>query len=129
MARALNVQTPGAPKATDPSDAAVDQTTTDPASVDADQADPAQPAVAPDIKALVDAAVAAKLAELRTADVRAAEVVKELPTQDEATEQLMAEFKRSTNRPSGSVLTRDGWLALDNPFYTRQRDQDGFSKA
>jgi hypothetical protein len=125
MARALTVSIPGDPTSGGQNDADQDaESTTETADQPAESA-----ALAPDVAAIVQAEVARALAAQNARAAAAVNAVVELPTQDEGRAQLLDEFAAFPNKPSASVLTKDGWLAIDNPQYSRQRDQDGFSKA
>lgn len=125
MARALKVSIPGDSTSGVQSDADQNaESTTDSAVQPTESA-----ALAPDVAAIVKAEVARALAAQNARAAAAVNAVVELPTQDEGRAQLLDEFDAFPNKPSASVLTKDGWLALDNPRYSRQRDQDGFSKA
>lgn len=111
--RAQNVQTPGAEAPTDEQGAGQDAAT----GVDGSVGE--QPALAPDIQAMVQMEVARTLARERAsrAAAQAGPAGAELPTQAEA----LAKVKEDPNHRS--VLSKDGWVTV------AEAGKPGFAKA
>jgi len=116
--RVQTVQTPGVAPQVAEGEAAENLGDTAEASVD-------QPAMAPDIAAIVQAEVA-RILKVQ-ADARAQAVANPagaapLPTQAETLAQVNADPKRR------SVLSKDGWVVTSKPL-VQGRDDAGFAKA
>lgn len=116
--RVQTVQTPGVAPQVAEGETAENLGDTAEASVD-------QPAVAPDIAAMVQAEVA-RILKVQ-ADARAQAMANPagstpLPTQAEALAQVNADPKRR------SVLSKDGWVVTSKPL-VEGRDESGFAKA